>query len=191
MDRGFTPAVVAVNLLNRNPVNFNCTFRRRTLFSAALFTASVAGATDRATWEGFLGYNLVTFNPNAPNLSSFTANGGSGQLVHNFTPSVGVVFDIGAVHSGTPFSALNNITPNRNVDHTMVNFVAGPRFTYQNHSRFLPFAQIMFGGTRSTSTTSITLLQGGTIWPPPGLIVPPGCRSQLRRSSKLRELDLQ
>ena len=86
------------------------------LFGAALLTASVAAATDRAAWEGFLGYNLVTFNPNGANLSSFTANGGNGQLVYNFTRWAGVVLDVGAVHSGTPFSAVNNIIPNPNVD---------------------------------------------------------------------------
>ena len=143
------------------------------LFGAALLTASVATATDRAAWEGFLGYNLVTFNPSGGNLSSFTASGGNGQLVFNFTRWVGVVLDVGAVHNGTPISALNNI-PNPNVDHTMVNFVAGPRFTYQNHSRFWPFAQVMFGGAYSKASTSIALLEGGTIWPPPGLIVPDG-----------------
>jgi hypothetical protein len=143
-------------------------------FSAALLTASVASATDYAPWEGFLGYNLVTFNPNTANVNSFNANGGDAQLVRNFSSWVGVALDVGAVHSGTLFGALNNITPNGTVDHTLVNFVAGPRFTYQKHSRFMPFIQIMFGGARSTSSTSITLLQGGTIWPPPGLIVPPG-----------------
>jgi hypothetical protein len=151
------------------------------LFSVALLTASVAAATDIPKAEAFLGYNWVRFNPDTPNLPgfnglpSFDLNGGNAQFAYNFRPWVSAVLDVGAVHAGSLFRLANNVTPNRpGVDHTLTNFVLGPRFTFHRHSRWMPFAQALFGGARGTSSTSIMLLQGGIIWPPPGIIVPPG-----------------
>ena len=140
------------------------------LFGAALLTASVAAATDNPAAEAFLGYNWVRFNPNTPNLSlpSFNLNGGNAQLVYNFRPGMGLVFDVGAVHAGSVFGIANDITPHRpGVDHTLTNFVVGPRYTLHGHSHWMPYAQALFGAARGTSSTSVSLLQGGTIWPPP------------------------
>ena len=149
------------------------------LFSAAVLTASIAAATDYPAAEAFLGYNLVRFFPDTPNLTGingfgdFNLNGGNAQLAFNFRPGIGLVLDVGAVHAGSLFSVAND-TLNRGVDHTLVNFVLGPRYTFGRHTRWMPYVQALFGGARGTSSTSITLLQGGAIWPPPGLIVPPG-----------------
>jgi hypothetical protein len=86
-----------------------------------------------------------------------------------------LVLDVGAVHAGSLFGIANTVTGNQpGVDHTLVNFVLGPRYTFRKHSRWMPFGQALFGGARATSSTSVTLLQGGITWPPPGLIVPPG-----------------
>jgi opacity protein-like surface antigen len=150
------------------------------IFSAALLTASVAAATESPTWEGFLGYNWVRFSPSNPNIAGFTGlptfdmHGGDAQIAYNFTRNIGLVLDVGAVHAGSVFGIANDITGNRGVDHTLVNFVLGPRYTFTRHSRFKPFVHALFGGARGTSSTSITLLQGGAIWPPPGIILPPG-----------------
>jgi hypothetical protein len=147
------------------------------LFSVALLTASIAAATDSPAGEAFLGYNWVRFSPNTPNVSlpTFNLNGGNAQLAFNFRPGIGLVFDVGAVHAGSVFGIANDVTPNRpGVDHTLTNFVLGPRYTLHSHSRWMPYAQALFGAARATSSTSVTLLQGGVIWPPPGLIVPPG-----------------
>ena len=151
------------------------------LFSAALLTASVAAATDSPTAEAFLGYNWVRFNPSTANipgfngLPSFNLNGGNAQLAFNFHRSIGLVFDVGAVHAGSLFGIANNVSTNHpGVDHTLANFLLGPRYTFTRHKRWMPFAQALFGAARATSSTSVTLLQGAIIWPPPGLIVPPG-----------------
>jgi len=149
--------------------------------AAALLTASVAAATDIPKAEAFLGYNWVRFDPSTPNLPSsidlptFDLQGGNAQLQYNFTRWIGAVLDIGAVHASSVFGILNSVTPNRpGIDHTLVDFMLGPRVTFRRHSRWMPFAQALFGGARGTSSTSITLLQGGIIWPPPGVILPPG-----------------
>jgi hypothetical protein len=156
--------------------------KRCLLFCAALLTTAVAFATDNPTAEAFLGYNFVRFSTSTPNipgfngLPSFNLHGGDAQLVYNFQPSVGLVLDVGAVHAGSLFGISNIVSTGSQpgVDHTLVNFVLGPRYTFHRHSRWMPFAQALFGGARGTSSTSVTLLQGGIIWPPPGLIVPPG-----------------
>ena len=148
--------------------------KRNLLIATALLTASVAAATDSPAWEGFLGYNYVRFNTDTSFLPSFDAHGGDGQLVYNFRPWIGAVLDVGAVHAGSVFNIGSNLVPNRQgVDHTVTNFVLGPRFTFHRHSRLMPFAQILFGGARATSSTDITLLPGGAVWPPLGLLVPP------------------
>jgi opacity protein-like surface antigen len=135
------------------------------LICAALLSASVAAATDWPQTEAFLGYNFVRFNPNSGYAPSFNANGGSGQFVYNFTPWFGAAADVGAVNKGT----LNQF----NVDTTVMDFVAGPRFTLHNHSRFLPYAQALFGGAYSTTSTALNVLPTtGTVFPP-GIIVNP------------------
>jgi opacity protein-like surface antigen len=154
------------------------------LFGVAILTVSVAAATDNPQAEAFLGYSLVRFFPNTPNLTGITGtngfgdfnlNGGNAQLAYNFRPGIGLVLDVGAVHAGSLFGIANNVTPNQSgVDHTLTNFVLGPRYTFSRHKRLMPYVQGLFGGAHASSSTSVTLQQGGIIWPPPGLIIPPG-----------------
>jgi hypothetical protein len=120
--------------------------------------AMVAGATDAPAAEAFLGYNFVRFNPNSDFIPSFNANGGNGQFVYNLNKWFGGVVDIGAVTKGT----LNGF----NIDTTVLNFVAGPRFTYYNHSRFKPFVQVLFGGAYSTASAPLQVLNGSVVVPP-------------------------
>ena len=151
------------------------------VLSAALLTASVAAATDVPKAEAFLGYNWVRFTsessnlPNFSGLPSFNMNGGNAQLAYTIHPRLSLVLDIGAVHAGSVFGLTNPITGNQSgVDHTIVNFVLGPRYTFTRHSRWMPFAQALFGGARATSSTGISLLPGGVVWPPLGVLIPPG-----------------
>ena len=114
---------------------------------ASLSFALAAGATDIPRYETFFGYNFVRFNPNSGFIPSFNANGGSGQFVYNFYKYVGAVVDVGAVTKGV----LNGV----DADTTVMHFVAGPRFSYHNHSRYTPFAQVMFGGAYATTSAGI------------------------------------
>jgi Outer membrane protein beta-barrel domain len=120
------------------------------LICAALLSASVAAATDFPTMETFLGYNFARFNPNSGYAPSFNANGGSGQFEYNFNRFIGVAVDLGAVNNGR----LNQTS----VDTTVVDFVAGPRYTLRmHHSRFMPYAQVLVGGAYSTTSTAIAV----------------------------------
>jgi opacity protein-like surface antigen len=130
---------------------------------AVLLLVSIAGAADVPKMEGFLGYNYVRFNPNSDFFSSFNANGGGGQFVYNVNEWIGGVFDMGAVTNGSLFGSTT--------DTTVLNFVAGPRFSYRRYSRFTPFAQVLFGGAYSTTSVRVISLRGAVL--PPGIVVPP------------------
>jgi hypothetical protein len=142
------------------------------LIGVGLLSASLGAATDWSTMEGFLGYNFVRFNPNSNFVPSFNANGGSGQFVYNFTKYFGVAADMGAVTRDTlNYFVGNNEVLGANVSTTVMNLVAGPRFTYQNHSRFIPFAQVLFGGAWAWTSTPVTLPPGQIITLPSGATV--------------------
>jgi len=84
------------------------------------------------------GTDTVGFNPNSGYVPFFNANGGGGQFVYNVNKWIDGVFDMGGVTKGT--------LQGFNINTTVFNFVAGPRITYHNHSRFTSFAQVLFGG---------------------------------------------
>jgi opacity protein-like surface antigen len=149
------------------------------IFIATLFTASVAAATDPPPAQAFFGYNWVRFDADRTiqgtntELGSFDLNGGNFQFAYNWKHGLGLALDIGVVHAGSVFS-LANATTNHGIDHTLVDFALGPRYSFRKHSRWMPFAQALFGGARASSSTNVTLLQGGIIWPPPGVVIHPG-----------------
>ena len=144
------------------------------VIAAVPMFALVAAATDVPKMEAFLGYNFVRFNPNSDFIPSFNANGGGGQFVYNFNKWIGGVVDVGAVNKGT----LGGF----NVDSTVMNFVAGPRVTFHNHSRFVPFGQVLFGGAYSTASVPVLVTGGGAIVPP-GIILPPTVTARLNASN--------
>jgi len=131
---------------------------------AALFVLTAA-ADEWPREEIFLGYNFAKFNPNSDVLPSFNANGGSGQFQYNFLKYLGVALDVGAVNKGV----LNQTA----VDSTVMNFVAGPRVTFHNGSRFVPFVEALFGGAYATMSTRLTALPAVQTALPPGLALPP------------------
>jgi hypothetical protein len=142
------------------------------LIGVSLLSASLGAATDWSTMEGFLGYNFVRFNPNSNFVPSFNASGGSGQFVYNYTKYFGVALDMGAVNTGTlNYFLANHEVLRANVNTTVMNLVAGPRFTYQNHSRFIPFAQVLFGGAWAWTSTPVTLPAGQKIMIPNGVFI--------------------
>jgi hypothetical protein len=114
-----------------------------TVLAVSLSFAFVAGAADNPKMEAFLGYSFVRFNPDSAFIPSFNANGGNGQFVYNFWKGLGAAVDAGAVNKGT----LNGF----NVDTTVIDFVAGPRYTI-HRGRVAPFVQALFGGSHATTS---------------------------------------
>ncbi len=130
------------------------------VITAVLLFAMAASATDWPKYETFLGYSFVRFNPNSGYIPSFNANGGYGQFQYNFSRWFSGVLDAGAVAKGE----LNGL----NINSTVASVTAGPRFTYRNHSRFTPFAHVLFGGAFASASVPVV----GAILPP-NVILPP------------------
>ena len=131
----------------------------RVIAAVPLF-ALAASATDWPKYETFLGYSFVRFNPNSGYIPSFNANGGYGQFQYNVNRWFGGVVDAGAVSKGV----LNGF----DISTTIASVTAGPRFTYRNHSRFTPFAHILFGGAFASASVPVV---GAVL--PPAIILPP------------------
>jgi len=118
-----------------------------TVIATSLCFTFVAGATDVSKTEVFLGYSFVRLNSNRDIIPSRDANGGSGQFVYNFSKGFGVAFDAGAVTNGS--------IRQTNVDTTVAHFVVGPRYKFNQHSKFQPYAQALFGGAYTTTSSQI------------------------------------
>jgi hypothetical protein len=119
-----------------------------TVIATSLCFAFVAGATDVPKTEVFLGYSLVRLSSSGNIIPSRDLNGGSGQFVYNFSRGFGVAFDAGAV---TNNGAINQT----NFDTTVAHLVVGPRYKFNQHSKFQPYVQALFGGAYTTTSTQI------------------------------------
>jgi hypothetical protein len=132
-----------------------------TLIAAGLLFAFVAGATDIPKYEAFLGYTYVRanqFNQNTglgQEIGGFDMNGGSAQFIYNFNKWWSGVADIGAVTKQNVGII--------NADNTTTFYMFGPRVSYHNHSRFTPYAQIVFGGATRTVSRQLDVLTGANI----------------------------
>jgi hypothetical protein len=121
-----------------------------TVIAGVLLFALVAAAQEVPRYETFLGYTYVRanqFNQNTglgQTIGGFDMNGGSAQFIYNFNKWFSGVADIGAVTKQNVGII--------NADNTTTFYLFGPRVSYRNHSRFTPYAQILFGGaTRAVS----------------------------------------
>jgi opacity protein-like surface antigen len=109
--------------------------------------ALVAAAQSPPSFETFAGFTYTRANAGPSNFPSFSAYGGSGQFVVNFSGWLGFPIDVGAVH-------------NRNVggvglETTLVNFLVGPRVSIRR-PRVTPYVQVLFGGASIGATDSLT-----------------------------------
>ena len=135
--------------------------RSTTLIAAGLLFAFVAGATDIPRYEAFLGYTYVRANQFNQNtglgqaIGGFDMNGGEGQFIYNFNRKFGFVADIGAVTKQNVGII--------NADNTTTFYLFGPRVSYRNHSRFTPYAQIVFGGATRSLSRQLDVLTGANI----------------------------
>lgn len=98
--------------------------------------------------ETFLGYTYVRAT-SGTDVPSFIANGGSGQFVYNFNTWLGGVADLGGVHNAN--------TGGLRIDHTIANFLFGPRISLW-FPRLRPYMQVLFGGVYATVSTPVDVL---------------------------------
>jgi opacity protein-like surface antigen len=120
--------------------------KRVVLLGMVLLFALAAAAQDMPKMETFLGYTYVRAN-SATNIPAFSANGGSGQFVYNFSKYFGGVLDLGAVHNGN----LGGFA----IDSTAVNFLLGPRWSFR-FSRLTPYVEALFGGSYIAQSSHVS-----------------------------------
>jgi opacity protein-like surface antigen len=138
--------------------------------AAVVLSAMTALAQDVPRVETFAGFTYLRAN-SATNVPAFSANGGGGQVVVNFSKWIGAVADIGAVHNG-------NIG-GYHLDTTLSHYMFGPRIPIRKWSRILPYGQILFGGMHASSSLLIQVPEG--VVPPPFVqnpIAPPVTRNE-------------
>jgi outer membrane immunogenic protein len=87
-------------------------------------------------------YNYVRANAPPDGCGCFAMNGGSGWIALNLSHSFGLVGEVASQHASDLFST--------SADLTLTSFVAGPRYTWNRHHRFAPFAQALLGGAHAS-----------------------------------------
>ena len=132
-----------------------------TVIGTLVLFALVASATDFPKYETYLGFTYVRANQFNQNtglgqaIGGFDMNGGSFQFIYNFDKWFSGVADVGAV-------AKQNVGV-INADDTTTFYLFGPRVSYRNHSRFTPYAQIVFGGATRDVSRHLDVVTGANI----------------------------
>lgn len=112
-----------------------------TIILGAMVTSGIAAYAQEATtplFETGLDYTFTRVNPGG-NLTSYTANGGSGFVEYNLNHVVGLVADLGGNYIGN----VNGFP----IDNTTFTYLFGPRFNWRM-SRLTLYAQTLVGGAR-------------------------------------------
>jgi hypothetical protein len=99
------------------------------------------GSADISRYEA--GGNYTLFRANAPpgQCGCFFMNGGGGTFLVNITPKWSALADIAVAKA----NHLNGTSQ----DLLVINYLFGPRYTYRNSSRWIPFAEILLGGSKA------------------------------------------
>ncbi len=93
----------------------------------------------------------------------FNCAGGGGTIAVNFTKMLGLAADLG----GCKFFG-NTIGLGNTINGNQFTYLFGPRLTFRNHSPFVPFFELNFGGDRlsvsckSSAVNCLTAAGGGT-----------------------------
>jgi len=118
------------------------------LLLPAAVTAAQAAAPAQAApkAEVALTYNWVHTNAPPDDCGCFNMNGGSISFAYRFKPKWAVVAEAGAV--------ANTNVNSTGLDLGLVQFLAGARYTYANHSRLQPFGQVLIGDVHAAGGLS-------------------------------------
>ena len=141
------------------------------VLATSLSFALTAVAAEAPRFGAYFGYDWMKFNPDTANISSFHANGGSGQFMYSFHKGLGVAFDVGVVTKDTFGSILSN---------RQAHFLLGPRYGFYNRSRFTPFVEVLFGGARGS--VSVDLNQVQEVFPSSSITLPNDVSARLTAS---------
>jgi len=110
------------------------------------------------------GGNFNYIHANAPpgQCGCFSLYGGSATFLMNITPVWSGVADITFAHANNVNNTGQNIT--------IINYLFGPRYTRRRYGRYVPYAQVLFGGAKedvnfqfAINRQSFGLLGGGGV----------------------------
>jgi hypothetical protein len=89
-----------------------------------------------------VGANYNFFHANAPpgQCGCFSLNGGSGTFLVNITPQWSALGDVAYAFANQVNGTTQNIT--------IINYFFGPRYTYRNRSRWVPYGELLIGGAK-------------------------------------------
>jgi len=113
--------------------------------------------------RGEAGFNYNYIHANAPpgQCGCFSLNGGSASFVYNITPRWAAAADLQVAHAG-------NVDGGQVI--TIINYLFGARYSFRNHTRFVPYAQALLGGAKedvnfqfTINRNSFGLLGGGGV----------------------------
>ena len=90
--------------------------------------------------ETSAGYIYLHANAPPGQCACFSANGGYGSAVFNMPRGFSIVADLAAAHANTIGATTQSVT--------VFNYLFGPRYTFRTPHRFLPYAQILGGGSQ-------------------------------------------
>ena len=94
-------------------------------------------------------YNFVHANAPPGQCGCFNLNGGSATALINITPRWSALADIAVAHAGQVNGTAQDIM--------IINYFFGPRYTYRNHSRWIPYGEILFGGAKEDVNFQFTI----------------------------------
>ena len=94
-------------------------------------------------FETTLGYTYIHANAPPGQCNCFSANGGFGSAVFNLPRGFSLVADFSAVHASSVSGTTQSVT--------VFNYLFGPRYSFRTSSRFLPYVQILGGGSQEFS----------------------------------------
>lgn len=105
------------------------------------------GGTPR--FEAGANYNYIRANAPPGQCGCFSLNGGSASFAFNLRPAWAAVADLTVAHSA-------NVN-NTGQDITIINYLFGARYSRRNHTRFIPYAEALFGGAKEDVNFQFTI----------------------------------
>ncbi|HEY6384755.1 MAG TPA: outer membrane beta-barrel protein, partial [Candidatus Acidoferrum sp.] len=148
--------------------------RSAIVLGMTLLFGGVAFAQDYPKIETAPAFMYIRMSPNLTN--SFVVNGqtitgsqgincagGGGTIAYNLSSLVGIAADLGGCKVFSNAYGLGNT-----INGNLFTYLFGPRLTFRNSSKFEPFAELNFGGTRialscqSSASNCLTAVGGGT-----------------------------
>jgi outer membrane immunogenic protein len=105
---------------------------------AVFAQAADAALPGAAPLEVTLAYSADRTNGVAGGCGCFWLSGGRAEANSSLTRGIGIVSQIAGEHASKIGSTLNSLS--------FVSYLFGPRYSFRNHSRLLPFVQFLAGG---------------------------------------------